>query len=281
MGSQRIAQKEFEILGEEATDDELELMLRRPQLEVKNAALKNAQVRLAQAELNLARTQTVAPFNAIVLSRSANLGTQVSPTTPLAHLSGTDEFWVKLSMPVEKLRWIKIPDHDSTEGSAVKIILRDKGLQQTVRMGKVLSLAPDLEERGRLAILYVTVKDPLCRLPENREKPKVLIGSFVTAEIQGIQIKSAIAIKRDYVHEMDSIWLMDSDDRLSIRKIDIAAKNSDYVFITDGLTGDERIITSSLSTPVPGTPLRLLTPGVENRPPSHKTVKEKQREVIK
>ena len=277
MGNQRIAQKEFEILGEEATDDELELMLRQPQLEVKNAALKNAQVKLAQAELNLVRTQTNAPFNAIVLARSANLGSQVSVTTPLAHLAGTDEFWIRLSIPVEKLQWIKIPDHISTESSTVKIILREKGLQQTVRMGRVLSLAPDLEERGRLAILYVVIKDPLCRLPENRLHQKILIGSFVTAEIEGIELKSAIAIKRNYVRETDNLWLLDKQNKLAIRKIDIAAKNSEYVFITGGLSEDDRIITSSLSTPVPGTPLRLLSPEIMGKPSQEKTQPGQQR----
>ncbi|MBW1635957.1 MAG: hypothetical protein JRJ68_06745 [Deltaproteobacteria bacterium] len=97
MGNQLIALKEFEILGEKTTPHEKQLMLRQPHLEHKKATLKGARTKLDQAELNLARTRTKAPFNAVILSRKVNIGSHVSIATPLAQLAGTDEFWLKLT----------------------------------------------------------------------------------------------------------------------------------------------------------------------------------------
>lgn len=261
MGHQLIARKEFEILGEKTSEGEKHLILRQPQLDHKKATLKGAQARLKQAELDLARTRIDAPFNTVILSRSVNIGSQISATTPLARLAGTDEFWLKLSVPLEQLRWIDIPGNRPSSGSEVKITVHENRSSTAIRMGRVVRLAPDLEEQGRMAVLYVSIKDPLCRLPENSHKPRLLIGSYVNAEIKGIQLKSAVAVKRRYIHNTDTLWLLSESDTLTPRKIDITFKNRDYVFISSGLQDGEKIITSPLSAPVKGTSAILWQPG--------------------
>ncbi|WP_457575314.1 efflux RND transporter periplasmic adaptor subunit, partial [Desulfomarina sp.] len=106
MGNQLIARKEFEILNEEATESEKLLMLRKPQLENRRARLKSARAKLARAELDLKRTRIKAPFNGIISSVSTNIGASVSKSLPLARLVGSDEYWLKLTIPRDKLHWI-------------------------------------------------------------------------------------------------------------------------------------------------------------------------------
>jgi len=260
MGNQLIAQKEFEILGEQTTDDEQQLMLRQPQLDHRRAALKGAEAKLSQAELNLTRTRINAPFNAVILSRSVNIGSFISETTSLARLAGTDEFWLKLSVPINQLQWLHIPTENSDTGSSVKIIVGNSHDRQITRMGRLLRLAPDLEKEGRMAVLYISIKDPLCRLAKNKNNARLLIGSYVKAEVEGLQIDSAVAIKRSYIHDSDTLWLFSEENKLAIRKINIAFKNRDYVFITSGIVEGERIITSPLSAPVAGMSIRLWNP---------------------
>ncbi len=77
-----------------------------------------------------------------------------------------------------------------------------------MRTGEVIRLAADVEEKGRMAAVYVAIKDPLCLLAENRNKPKILLGSFVQADIEGTELNSVVSINRDYLRENDSIWLM-------------------------------------------------------------------------
>jgi len=257
MGNQLIAQKEFEILGEKPSDDERQLMLRQPHLDQKMATLRGAEAKLDQAELNLKRTRIDAPFNTVILSRSVNIGSQISEATPLVRLAGTDEFWLKLSVPIEQLQWIHIPDNNSSTGSKVKILVHENRKNQGIRQGKVLRLAPDLEGQGRMAVLYVSIHDPLCMLAENTGKPKLLIGSYVKAEIEGIQLESAVAVKRTHIHDSDTLWIFSENNTLTTRKVDITFKNRDYVFITSGILEGERFITSPLSAPVKGTAVKL------------------------
>jgi RND family efflux transporter MFP subunit len=266
MGNQRISQKEFELLGQEVSETEKKLMLREPQLAMQKATLDGAKATLAQAELNLKRTRIKAPFNGVVLSRSVNIGARVSESTVLARLVGTDEFWLKLAIPTDQLKWITFPaDDKNRQGSRVRIFLRQTAKEDNFLIGRVVRLAADVEEQGRMAAVYVSVSDPLSLLPENREKPQLLLGSFVRAEIEGSQLASVVAINRDYLREGDRVWLMNGDNSLEIREVDIIAKNNDLIFIGPGLADGEKLIVSGLSSPVAGIPVKLLPMGKDRQ----------------
>jgi RND family efflux transporter MFP subunit len=256
MGNQRIARKEYEILGQEVSKVEKKLMLRNPQLGITKATLQGVKATLAQAELNLKRTQVHAPFNGVVLSRAVNFGTRITEATVLARLVGTDDFWLKLAIPTDQLRWITFPGN-GREGSKVRVFLQEKLNGASIRTGRVTRLAAEVEDKGRMAAVYVAIEDPLCQLPENSDKPKLLLGSFVRAEIEGAELTSIVAINRDYLRENNSIWLMKDDNTLEIREINIVAKTKDQVLVGAGLKNGERLIVSGLSSPLAGSPVQL------------------------
>jgi RND family efflux transporter MFP subunit len=272
MGNQRIARKEYEILGQEVSKAEKKLMLREPQLSMQQATLQGIKASLAQAELNLKRTKVKAPFNGVVLSRAVNYGTRVTESTTLARLVGTDEFWLKLAIPTDQLKWITFPG-DGREGSKVQIYLQEKDNGGSMRTGEVIRLAADVEEKGRMATVYAAIKDPLCLLAQNRNKPKILLGSFVQADIDGTELNAVVPINRDHLRENNSIWLMTGDNTLEIRHVDIIARTDDQVFIESGLENGERLIITGLAAPVAGLPLKLLPDG-QDQPDIARTVQD-------
>lgn len=286
MGNQRISQKEYELLGQEVSEAEKKLMLREPQLAMLKATLEGVKANLAQAELNLKRTRIKAPFNGVVLSRSVNIGARVSESTVLARLVGTDEFWLKLALPTDQLKWITFPtDGNAQEGSKVRIFLQQTAKDDRFLTGRVIRLAADVEEQGRMAAVYVSIKDPLSLKPENSGKPQLLLGSFVRAEIEGSQLASVVAISRDFLHGGESVWLMSADNTLEIRDVDIVAKNNDFIFIGSGLTDGENLIVSGLSSPVTGIPVKPM-PLEKNRQDEDRTAtaaddsRNKKKEVV-
>lgn len=286
MGNQRISQMEFELLGQEVSKAEKKLMLREPQLAMLQATLEGVKANLAQAELNLKRTRIKAPFNGVVLSRSVNIGARVSESTVLARLVGTDEFWLKLALPTDQLKWITFPSNDKAqEGSKVRLFLQQSAKNDNFLTGRVIRLAADVEEQGRMAAVYVSIKDPLNLRPENKGKPQLLLGSFVRAEIEGSRLDSVIAINRDYLREGESVWLMNDDNTLEIRNVDIIAKSNDLIFIGSGLENGERLIVSGLSSPVAGIPVKMM-PLEKNRQDEDRTAtaaddsRNKKNEVV-
>jgi len=263
MGNQRVAEKEFELMGETVNSSEKALILRQPQLKMKQAALKNVQARLAQAEINLARTSVDAPFNATLLSTAVHRGSRVSQATAIAQLAGTKEFRIKIALPRESLPWLVFPSTDQDTGSAVRIFLDSSAAAESdVRTGHLTTLAANIEEQGKLAIVYARVQDPLSLLPENRDKPPLLLGSLVRTEIEGILLEKVVAVDREHLREGNRIWVIDEADRLSIREVDIIAKERNRVFINNSISSGERLVISNLSTPIEG---MLLQPANANR----------------
>lgn len=258
MGNQRIALKEFELLGQQVSETEKKLMLRMPQLGIAKANLNGVKARLKKVELDLSRTSVAAPFNAVILEKKVAVGSRVTPSTMLAKLVGTDSFWVKITVPVDQLQWFTIPSNKAQDGSAVKIFPGSKVGPHSYRSGKIIRLGAGLEQDGRMAQVYAEVKDPLCLLPANNKLPKLLLDSFVRAEIKGHQFSEIAVIAREQLRTDGAVWLLDENNRLEIRKVEVAASTRDKVYITSGLSASDRIITSQLASPVAGTGLRVM-----------------------
>lgn len=64
------------------------------QIRAAEARVRQAEASLQGAQLNRSYTQIMAPFDAIVSKRSAEVGQYVAPGTGLIALVGTEEFWV-------------------------------------------------------------------------------------------------------------------------------------------------------------------------------------------
>ncbi|MCP3175839.1 efflux RND transporter periplasmic adaptor subunit [Desulfuromonas sp. KJ2020] len=256
-GRQLVARREYELLGEEVSEEEKALMLRQPQLDTLKASLAAAAARLQQARLDLERTTMTSPFNAVVQTRHVNLGTRVTPATALVELAGTDAYWVELSVPVSQLRWIKLPDRTGGKGSRVRIYDEAAWGKDLFREGHVLRLAASVEPEGRMARLLVEVEDPLARRQANAGRPRMLIDSYVRVEIVGSAVEAAAKIPRRLVRDGDTVWIMNEQDRLEIRPIEILFRGRDEVLVPQGLQEDERLVVTDLSAAVEDMRLRL------------------------
>ena len=256
MGRQKFAGQEYALRQNEVSEEDRALMLRRPQLLAAQAALEKVKIALEQAQLDLQRTVIVAPFNAMLRERMVDVGVQVTTATPLAVLYATDRFWVRLSVPVDKLPWVLIPNAVDESGSPVRIYNEGAWGKGSYRMGRVIRLAGALENEGRMAQLLVEVDDPFSLNPQNADKPTMLLGSYVRVVIEGIEFDAVVELDRSLLHNGDHVWLMDDNNELVIQAVNILFRAPDTVLIDSGLAQGDRLITSILSAPVPGMKLR-------------------------
>ncbi|MFC1603927.1 efflux RND transporter periplasmic adaptor subunit [Planctomycetota bacterium] len=257
-GNQAVAQQEYELLGEVISEEDRELVLREPQLASAEAAEASAQAALQKAELDLTRCDIKAPFNAIIKEKLIDLGATVSLSTNLVTLIGTDEAWIEVKVWADKLKWLTIPRKNGDSGSSVKIYNTLAWGADRFRTGRVLCLAGELETQGRLTRLLVAVDDPYCLKPENRDLPQLLMGSYVSAEVQGRTLSSGFPIQVSHLRENDTaVWIMDDAGRFEIRPVQIAFRGPDSVYVTEGLTENEQLVVTDIAAPVPGMPLRV------------------------
>jgi RND family efflux transporter MFP subunit len=245
-GQRDIAAREWELIasGTDEADADRDLALRVPHLNYRAAKLEAAQAELQKAELDLARTDVYAPFNAVVVERKTDLGAQASTQDSLATLAGTDIFYVRASIPVDRLPWIEC---DPETGSTVRVI-RSMG---DVRIGRVVRLESRLEEMGRMARILIEIENPL------QGKYPVLLNEYVRVEVEGAPVENAYHIPRSALHEDRFVWLATPKGTLEIREVDVVWRDATDVIVSGGVKDGERLILTNLSTPVNGMNLRI------------------------
>jgi RND family efflux transporter MFP subunit len=262
---QAIAQREWEGFSQEgapaggtgeASESGRALALREPQIENAEVSVEAAQSAAQQARLNLARTTIRAPFNAMVLAESVDVGQYVAPGSQLATLVGTDEAWVQVSVPIEALASIQFPERDG-EGSLARVSF-EVGGQEVVRRGRVLRLLPDLDASGGMARVLVAIDDPFALDREGEDAPKVplLLGSFVTVDIDVPPLTGVVEVPRLAVREGNVVYVMNDQDQLEVRDLHVVWGRPDSVLVREGVADGERVITSRVPSPVDGLALR-------------------------
>ncbi len=256
-GNQIVAKQEFDLLGETIKDQEKSLVLRLPQLRAMKADVDAAAAALQSAKLALARTVIKAPFQATVVRHHVDLGTYVTTTSDLVTIAGTKEYWVELAVPMAQLRWITIPRTPDEPGSAVKLFQENVWGKENFRTGRVVRLLTDLEPNGRMARLLVAIQDPLNLQKQDARLPRVLLGSYLRAEIQGQELARLAKVDRRWIHDQDTVWLMNPDNTLKIHQVTIAYRGQQEVFISEGLETGDRLVITDISAPTDGMPIRL------------------------
>ena len=253
LGRQDVARQDYQLLRDTIPTDDRSLVLRVPQLEAARSRVEAAEAMVEQAELDLERTTIRAPFDAHVLTRTANVGSQVAPGDPLGRLVGVDTYWVVATVPQSRLRWLTFPS-DGEPPSPVRIRNRTAWAEGEERTGTLHRLIGALEGGTRLARVIVDVPDPAAVGAET-DGPPLMIGSFVETLIQTRPLEDVIRLDRDYVRDDDTVWVMD-EGVLRIRSVEIVLRDADFAYIASGLEPGARVVTTDLSTVVDGAALR-------------------------
>ena len=240
-----IAEREWDLLnaGESAT----ELALRRPQLVTSKASLQGAEAGLQRAELNLGRTAIRAPFNALVLSESGDVGQVVGPTSQLATLVGSDQFWVRVSVPVDVLPLLDVPGYGGSAGSPARVVQRlPDGSHE--RVATLLRLEGQLDPQTRTATLVVGVDDPL---QAGEGGLPLLPGAYVDVHLDG-QEREAVALPPGTVQDGRFVFLVGEGGRLERREVAVGWRTREQTFVTEGLASGDRLVVTPLSFPIEG-----------------------------
>ena len=255
-GRQVVAQREWGLLERDLEESEVNrsLVLREPHLARAEATVAKANNAISKAELDLSRTQLSAPFNAMVLDESVEVGQLIEPGKTIATLVGTDTFWIQVSLPVEDLRWIRIPGGEvaTGEGAAASVTL-DTGESETVFTwdGSVERLLGDLETSGRMARVLVSVSDPLAGAAGATGLP-LLLGSYVRVDIDAGELDEVIAVPRTALRDGERLWTVDAADKLRIHETELRWATGETLLVSNTIPPGQRLIVSGLRAALPG-----------------------------
>ena len=253
-GQRQVAKEEYELLGASLPDADRALVLREPQLAVAQARVDAAEAQVSLAQRDLRLTEIRAPFTALLVSRSVDVGDRVAPGTALYNLAGADRFQVEVEVPAAQLGRLNQP------GAEVRIHGSQWPAQQ-FRRGEFVRVIPVLEEQGRLARVLVELADPLAL--EDPAQPQLLLNDLARVEITGRTTQRRVRVPQTAVQDGDRVWVL-QDNKIRIRPIEIDYLSGDYAVLASGLKGGETLVTTRLTTVTDGMPVRIA--GSESAP---------------
>ncbi|NEZ03180.1 efflux RND transporter periplasmic adaptor subunit [Wenzhouxiangella sp. XN201] len=241
-----------------------ELVLRIPQLEQAKASVLAAEAALDGARRDLERTRISLPYDGMVRSRSVDIGQYVGVGTTLGVAFAVDEAEVRLSLPDRDLAFLDLPQPGREAGPRPTVrFFGDVSGQRGSWTGEIVRTEGVIEESTRLTYAVARIQDPYGLLGEERQVA-LPMGTYVRADIQGRSAAGLIELPRETLREGDRLFIADADNRLDVRHVDVVRSTAERVYLADSVEPGERVITTAIAAPIPGTRLNVReSPSVE------------------
>jgi RND family efflux transporter MFP subunit len=239
--------------------------LKEAKVESARARLQSAEADLAQAEVDLARTRVRAPFDGRVLFTQVDLGQYVSKGEPLARIFSTNRAEIRLPITDQQLRYLEQPFGSGRDAGPLNtpVTLRaEVGGQEIMWQGYLdrMDGAVDNDNRVWYAVAYVD--DPYGLQSEAPVTPLV-VGLFVEAEINGRTVSDVYRLPRSALRNGDRVLIVDADDRLRQRPVEVLRTDYEYVYVVKGLDAGQRVCVSPIDIFVDGLLVEIVEESVE------------------
>ena len=225
------------------------------------AALATAKAEHVRAKRNLERTFIRLPYEGIVRSKDSDVGQFVSPGIRLGVTFATDIAEVRLPLTDLDLAFVSLPnaadvaESGGADGPDVVLSAVRKG-QATEWPAKIVRTEGVVDEKSRVTYAVARVDDPY-RLHSNGLA--LPVGTFVSADIEGAVVENIIRIPRSVVRGSDKIVLVDEQNALRIRQMDVIRSDANYVYVSDDGLAGARVVRTALESPVNGMSVRTTT----------------------
>ena len=245
-----LAKNDWEELG---LGEASPLTLRIPQLKEAEAAEKAALADLEKAKLNLERTIVKLPFQGIIRQKKTGVGQFVGTGSILATAFSTEEVLIALPLTDTELSYLGLPlayeEERPFSGPKVNFysLVSNKKSEWE---GRIVRTAGSIDPLTRLVYVYAEVINPY------QQSPPLAIGMFVDAVIEGKTIKNGFLVPNSAINNNSNIYVINTNDNLEIRKIEVLGTENDYVIIKGEISEGERVVVSPLNNAKEGMALK-------------------------
>lgn len=229
------------------------LQVNQPQVEEAEARLRSAKAELADAQLNLSRTRITLPFDGRVIQRSVGVGQYVTPNTVLGRVFSTDRVEIRLPLTDSQLLELELPmGFVATEESPGPQVTLSATIGTSPREwhGRIVRTQAAVDQETRLIYAIVEVNDPYGAGAHGGAP--LAVGLYVTAEAESVLARQAVVLPRDALRNADKIYVIDEENRLDIRTVEVLSTSENRIVIGSGIEGGERVVTSTVANLVDG-----------------------------
>jgi RND family efflux transporter MFP subunit len=219
---------------------------------IAKANVIESKINLAQAERDLSRTKITAPFEGMVRSESIDIGQFVQQGTPIASIYASDAVEVRLPIVNAQLAYLdpanlQRGELDPATAPMIRLTTRYAGTSFVWR-GQLARTEGEIDAQSRMITAVARVRQD----NQSPDVPPLQVGAFVAAEIEGQYLDDIVRLPRAALRPNSQVLIIDGDNRLRFRAVNVLRLENDFVLIDSGLESGEVVNLSPIQTVVDG-----------------------------
>ena len=219
---------------------------------IAKANVIESKINLAQAERDLSRTKITAPFEGMVRSESIDIGQFVQQGAPIASIYASDAVEVRLPIVNAQLAYLdpanlQRGELDPATAPMIRLTARYAGTSFIWR-GQLARTEGEIDAQSRMITAVARVRQD----NQSPDVPPLQVGAFVAAEIEGQYLDGIVRLPRAALRPNSQVLIIDGDNRLRFRAVNVLRLENDFVIIDSGLESGEVVNLSPIQTVVDG-----------------------------
>ena len=219
---------------------------------IAKANVIESKINLAQAERDLGRTKITAPFEGMVRSESIDIGQFVQQGAPIASIYASDAVEVRLPIVNAQLAYLdpanlQRGELDPATAPMIRLTARYAGTSFIWR-GQLARTEGEIDAQSRMITAVARVRQD----NQSPDVPPLQVGAFVAAEIEGQYLDDIVRLPRAALRPNSQVLIIDGDNRLRFRAVNVLRLENDFVIIDSGLESGEVVNLSPIQTVVDG-----------------------------
>ena len=219
---------------------------------IAKANVIESKINLAQAERDLSRTKITAPFEGMVRSESIDIGQFVQQGAPIASIYASDAVEVRLPIVNAQLAYLdpanlQRGELDPATAPMIRLTARYAGTSFVWR-GQLARTEGEIDAQSRMITAVARVRQD----NQSPDVPPLQVGAFVAAEIEGQYLDGIVRLPRAALRPNSQVLIIDGDNRLRFRAVNVLRLENDFVLIDSGLESGEVVNLSPIQTVVDG-----------------------------
>jgi RND family efflux transporter MFP subunit len=252
------ALKDWQNMGKKGQPSDLGLRI--PQMADAKANVSAAEADVQKARRDLERTSITVPYDGLVRQKAVDIGQYVTPGTRLGVSFAITTAEVRLPLTDRDLDYLELPSETEVKNKVRSYppvtLSTERSGRKKQWQARIIRTEGVVDETSRVIFAVAEVIDPYGVLGKSHQQ-ELKVGTFVNAEIQGISAENVAMLPRAVLRTDNSVLLANSEDKLEIRTVTVLRSEPKKVYLSAGVNAGDRVITTTLDAPVPGTLLEV------------------------
>lgn len=232
------------------------------------ASIRIDEATISNAQLQLTYSKITAPISGQVGLKQVDVGNYISggSSTPIVVINQMDPVDVIFTLPEQDLTNVIQARKNNTD---LPVIALDRNNQFELAKGKLFSVDNQIDATTGTIKLKA-------RFPQ--QETTLFPNQFVNVRLYVTTLEKAVVIPNAALqmgNEGHFVWVVDSENKVSKLRVEVALQNAEKVVIASGLSADQRVVTDGVDRLTAGVKVDIVTPTAPKTKENNRVVAEK------